>query len=251
MCCLFSALRTFACHAMVTNPTAMSIRSFSLTARCLRRKTDDRAAGAPDLVIEILSPSTASRTAFKKRALYERHGVREFLDRRPVEPHCYSLPSWHRQNVRQSAEIYADTDKIRVSIVENLEINLEEIFPSMLRRQRAQPASAEIRIMAGTAKRERLTIDLTSEEQRWHTALSISRLYLVCRFTQKPSDKLRRNLDRQRPVTRLCARKPCTISLMHVPGTPIAMARRSCEIPIGFAKFFKQNFAQWNRALPF
>ena len=40
--------------------------------------TADNIQGAPDLVIEVLSPSTAHRDRTFKRALYARHGVREF-----------------------------------------------------------------------------------------------------------------------------------------------------------------------------
>ncbi len=38
----------------------------------------DNVRGAPDLVIEILSPSTAERDRTLKRDLYARHGVREY-----------------------------------------------------------------------------------------------------------------------------------------------------------------------------
>lgn len=40
--------------------------------------TDDEIAGAPDLVVEILSQGTAKRDTGVKRALYARSGVREY-----------------------------------------------------------------------------------------------------------------------------------------------------------------------------
>ena len=40
--------------------------------------TDENIQGAPDLVVEILSPSTAERDQTFKRTLYAKHGVKEF-----------------------------------------------------------------------------------------------------------------------------------------------------------------------------
>lgn len=46
---------------------------------CDSNKLDRRGVrGAPDWIIEVLSPSTASRDQIKKRDLYERAGVREY-----------------------------------------------------------------------------------------------------------------------------------------------------------------------------
>ena len=39
--------------------------------------TEQNIQGAPDLVVEILSPSTANRDWTTKRELYARHGVKE------------------------------------------------------------------------------------------------------------------------------------------------------------------------------
>ena len=50
--------------------------SFFSTDRC-HLLSDRGAEGAPDLVIEVLSPSTARRDRKDKREIYIRHGVRE------------------------------------------------------------------------------------------------------------------------------------------------------------------------------
>lgn len=53
---------------------------------CDRSRLDDKGArGAPDWIIEILSPSTAAKDQIRKRALYERHGVREYWLLHPVD----------------------------------------------------------------------------------------------------------------------------------------------------------------------
>jgi len=40
--------------------------------------TEEEIQGAPDLVIEILSPATAERDRTYKKTLYARHGVKEY-----------------------------------------------------------------------------------------------------------------------------------------------------------------------------
>ncbi len=96
---------------------------------CDQKKLDDRGCrGAPDLIIEILSPSTAARDCIQKRALYERHGVREFWIFDPANRivNVYLLGADKKFG---KPEIYGDTDKINVTIVEGLEIKLDEVFP--------------------------------------------------------------------------------------------------------------------------
>ncbi|HBA86794.1 MAG TPA: Uma2 family endonuclease [Geobacter sp.] len=53
---------------------------------CDRSKiTESNIKGAPDLIVEIISPSTAVKDKREKKALYERFGVREYLIVYPAE----------------------------------------------------------------------------------------------------------------------------------------------------------------------
>ncbi|WP_040295226.1 Uma2 family endonuclease [Beggiatoa alba] len=53
---------------------------------CDPQKLDDKGCrGAPDWIIEILSPSTAFKDMDTKRTLYESHGVREYWLIHPIE----------------------------------------------------------------------------------------------------------------------------------------------------------------------
>ena len=51
--------------------------------RFVRVVNEKHAIAAPDLVVEILSPGTRRRDKGRKRAVYDREGVGEYLDRRP------------------------------------------------------------------------------------------------------------------------------------------------------------------------
>lgn len=53
---------------------------------CDQSKLDEKGCrGAPDFIIEIISPGTASRDQAEKVALYEAHGVREYWILHPVD----------------------------------------------------------------------------------------------------------------------------------------------------------------------
>ena len=53
---------------------------------CDQEKLDEKGCnGAPDWIIEVLSPKTASKDHLKKRALYEEQGVKEYWLVHPVD----------------------------------------------------------------------------------------------------------------------------------------------------------------------
>jgi len=65
---------------------------------CSEKQLDDKGAkGPPDLVVEILSPSTSSKDSIVKRDLYERHGVAEYWI---VDPETRSLYQFVLDNGR-------------------------------------------------------------------------------------------------------------------------------------------------------
>ena len=82
--------------------------------------------GAPDLVVEILSPSTQRHDRFTKFCLYQRAGVREYWI---VDPDNRIVQSFVLEDGRYSVkEFGAAGDKIKVNVLEDCVIDLSEVF---------------------------------------------------------------------------------------------------------------------------
>jgi len=83
--------------------------------------------GAPDLVVEVLSPSTAKLDWNKKFNLYEKSGVREYWIVDPIAKlvHIYLLQP---NGEFDYGKIYDCTKKAPVHIFKGLEIDLKELF---------------------------------------------------------------------------------------------------------------------------
>ena len=81
--------------------------------------------GAPDLVIEILSPSTAGRDMMAKFSKYHQAGVKELWYADPVAQ-TVLVHKWKDGN--HSFALYDNTDKITVGILPELIIDMKDIF---------------------------------------------------------------------------------------------------------------------------
>ncbi|MFW6240869.1 MAG: Uma2 family endonuclease [Thermodesulfobacteriota bacterium] len=95
---------------------------------CDPGKLDDRGCrGAPDWIIEVISPNTATNDYIRKVELYERHGVREYWIVHPIdqvlilrameETGRYGFPVYHPGSGRCSPRIFP-----------GLELDLDGLF---------------------------------------------------------------------------------------------------------------------------
>jgi len=106
---------------------------------CDEGKLDDRGCrGAPDLIIEILSPSTASRDCIVKKNLYEKHGVKEFW---LVDPANRIVTIYTRQSdgLFGKPTIYADEDVVEIALFPGLKVDLGKVFPPQPKIIREDP----------------------------------------------------------------------------------------------------------------
>lgn len=96
---------------------------------CDKNKIDKRGCkGAPDMIIEILSPSTARLDYFVKLNLYHRAKVREYWIADPLNAtvNVY-LPDENGRLV--VSEVYTRKDIAKVTVLPGCEIDLSKVFP--------------------------------------------------------------------------------------------------------------------------
>lgn len=98
---------------------------------CNPEKLDDQGCrGAPDLVIEILSPSTASYDAIVKRRRYERAGVKEYWLVDPANRIVTALKRQPDGTFGRVAYSSAD-DHLATDLFPGLDIDLSRVFPPL------------------------------------------------------------------------------------------------------------------------
>jgi len=112
------------------NPREQDIETVvqpDITVVCDESKIDKKGCiGAPDIVVEILSPSTSYKDETNKLALYEKYGVKEYWIVNPDAKYfmIYRL----KGDKYEKPEYLKDNDIIGSCVLEGLKIRLQDIF---------------------------------------------------------------------------------------------------------------------------
>ncbi len=95
---------------------------------CDPEKLDEKGCiGAPDLVVEVLSPSTAKNDLKDKYLLYEMAGVREYWVVHPLDE-LLTVFKNNGDGKLAFDKIYTYDDQVKVGIFDGLIIELKEVF---------------------------------------------------------------------------------------------------------------------------
>ena len=86
----------------------------------------DNVRGAPDLVVEILSPATAHRDRGYKRTLYAKHGVKEYW---LVDPAAETVAILRRRGgALVVAHTFGRNETLRSPLLAGFELALDDLF---------------------------------------------------------------------------------------------------------------------------
>jgi Uma2 family endonuclease len=89
--------------------------------------TPSHIEGPPDLVVEVLSPATATRDLREKKALYEKSGVREYAVVDPMEHYAIRFLLGADGAFDKGTVVAAD-EKLVLATLDGIEIPLWEVF---------------------------------------------------------------------------------------------------------------------------
>lgn len=117
----FAPLDLFLSREDVVQPDLMF-----LSQERLKQVTENNVQGAPDLVVEVLSPGTEQRDRLVKRKLYGRYGVKEYwiVDpaRRTVE-----VIGWEGSEFK-TLQVSSENVPFRSPLMEGFSFPIKEIF---------------------------------------------------------------------------------------------------------------------------
>ena len=93
---------------------------------CDKSKLDKKGVvGAPDMVVEILSPSSQTHDMVRKYSLYLKSNVREYW---LVDPESKTVVVHTLEDGNYVGKSYGETETVPVSVLEGCSIDLAEVF---------------------------------------------------------------------------------------------------------------------------
>jgi Uma2 family endonuclease len=97
-----------------------------LLTESFSKMQENKIEGAPDLIVEVLSPSTAYYDLKHKKTIYEKHGVKEYW---VVDPIDKTVEIYQNQNAKFHliAEL-TKTDTAKSQLIAGMEVELEKVF---------------------------------------------------------------------------------------------------------------------------
>ena len=90
-----------------------------------KKRGKEGCRGAPDMVVEILSPSNTAIEMNRKLKLYREAKVREYW---VVDPESNEVSVYHLEESPFLYDVYGSTDTVPVSVLPGLNIVLEQVF---------------------------------------------------------------------------------------------------------------------------
>ncbi len=89
--------------------------------------TEQNIQGAPDVVVEVLSPRTVMKDLREKKTLYERFGVKEYLIIDPLEVYVQRFTLTPNEGY-DKGEMFGPQEILRLNTIPDIELNLWEVF---------------------------------------------------------------------------------------------------------------------------
>lgn len=113
--------------AGATDDEVFTVVQPDLVVVCNESKLDERGCnGAPDLVIEVISPSNVAHDYIRKMDLYEKSGVKEYWIVHPVDQ--IVMVYYLEGGKYGRPKIYDRKNTVEVKSVSGLEIDFEKVF---------------------------------------------------------------------------------------------------------------------------
>ena len=124
----FSPIDVVLSEKKSTDDEILTVVQPDILITCDLKKINNRGhQGAPDFIVEVVSPFNASNDYIKKLNLYEKYGVKEYwiVDPRNLIVQVYILG---KDKKYKRPNGFSKDDKVKLHILKNLEVDFSTVF---------------------------------------------------------------------------------------------------------------------------